>query len=278
MLPSSSSSDPQDDPEDVFSFFVDSLGEKPFVFTPNEVCYGEIRVTTAEKDGKAGILMADQFFTSGLALAEMVELGKIPVSGASILELGAASALPSFVSTTISPPPRSVLITDYPDETILPTLQKNVERNSHLAGKGCRIGWLPYEWGKEVEGLKSTLDDPEDKFDLIFLADLLWLTNSLPELLQTLFDTLSKTNPDAMIYFAAGSYTSPSSISHFFASAVSAGFVWEEFVVPEEWKGETEVKGLVEEEERLREGWREGLSVRKRGGRVRGFKMWWSKD
>jgi len=50
MLPSSSS-DPQsdDDPEDVFSFFVQSLDEKPFAFTPNEVCYGDIRVTTAEK-------------------------------------------------------------------------------------------------------------------------------------------------------------------------------------------------------------------------------------
>jgi len=48
--------------------------------------------------------------------------------------------------------------------------------------------------------------------------------------------------------------------------------------VPEEWEGETEVKGLVEEEERLREGWREGLSVRKRGGRVRGFRMWWARN
>jgi len=78
--------------------------------------------------------------------------------------------------------------------------------------------------------------------------------------------------------FGAGSYTSQSSISQFFDWAVAAGFVWEEFVVPEEWEGETEVKGLVEEEERLREGWREGLSVRKRGGRVRGFRMWWARN
>jgi len=81
------------------------------------------------------------------------ELKITPLGSLAVLELGAASALPSFVSSIISPPPSSVLITDYPDDTILPTLQKNVERNSHLASKGCKLGWLPYEWGKEVDGL-----------------------------------------------------------------------------------------------------------------------------
>lgn len=77
MLPSSSSSSDPDDPEDVFSFFVQSLGEKPFAFTPSEVCYGDVRVTTAEKgeSDPPSLSSAPSSFLDLLILTLLLSLG-----------------------------------------------------------------------------------------------------------------------------------------------------------------------------------------------------------
>lgn len=124
-----------------------------------------------------------------------------------------------------------------------------------------------------MHSTRSTLPDPSHKFDLLLLADLLWLTSSLPQLLTSLTLLLSRTNPSASIYFASGSYTSPSSIASFFLAAEKEGFAWEAYEVGEEWEGDTEVKGLAG----VDEAWREACSVRKRGGRVKGWRMWWAR-
>jgi EEF1A N-terminal glycine/lysine methyltransferase len=72
-----------------------------------------------------------------------------------VLELGAGCALPSLLLSTLSPPsktPKMIVITDYPDETILRNLKGNVERNAHLIqAVECEVTWKGYEWGTDPE-------------------------------------------------------------------------------------------------------------------------------
>lgn len=70
-----------------------------------------------------------------------------------VVELGAGCALPSLLSSTLSPPPSLVVITDYPDATILGNLEKNVERNEQAISDGCRVHYRGYEWGQDVAPL-----------------------------------------------------------------------------------------------------------------------------
>lgn len=99
--------------------------------------------------------MAEQFFSSGVALAEMVDLGSIPFAGRTILEFGSGAGLPSLLSSTASKPPRSVLLTDYPDPSITDNLAANVARNLPAAMAGCQVSWRGFEWGADVAPLLS---------------------------------------------------------------------------------------------------------------------------
>lgn len=123
-------------------------------------------------------MMADQVFSSGLVrppllspfaltdasdiffldvsllasqvLAEMIDLALIPVANLRILELGSGAGLPSLLSSTLDAPPKSVLLTDYPDASITDNLQANVQRNLRNVREGCRVDWRPFEWGADV--------------------------------------------------------------------------------------------------------------------------------
>lgn len=57
---------------------------------------------------------------------------------------------------------------------------------------------------------RETLDDPQEGFDLIFLADLLWLTPSLKALAKSCSETLVKTK-EARVCQSPVSSSAPSS-------------------------------------------------------------------
>lgn len=85
----------------------------------------------------------------------MVDLGLIPLAGRTILELGSGAGLPSLLASTTSPgpPPKSVLLTDYPAPEITDNLRANVERNLPVVQEGCTVDWRGFEWGADVEPL-----------------------------------------------------------------------------------------------------------------------------
>jgi EEF1A N-terminal glycine/lysine methyltransferase len=74
-----------------------------------------------------------------------------------------SSSVPSHLPS--SPPrpdddnnaPALVVITDFPDPSILSTLQQNVTQNRPLFAPGCDVRWAGYEWGESVEGLLYVL-------------------------------------------------------------------------------------------------------------------------
>lgn len=67
-----------------------------------------------------------------------------------VIELGAGCALPSLLMATLPQPPAIVVVTDYPDDTILGNLEANVNRNWSHYQSGCSVRYFGYEWGKDV--------------------------------------------------------------------------------------------------------------------------------
>lgn len=70
-----------------------------------------------------------------------------------MIELGAGCALPSLLSATLETPPQVVVITDYPDQTIMGNLCANVERNRARFSERCSVHCAGYEWGKDLTGI-----------------------------------------------------------------------------------------------------------------------------
>ena len=70
-----------------------------------------------------------------------------------MIELGAGCALPSLLSATLDSPPAVVVITDYPDKTIMDNLSMNIERNRQHFHERCEVRCVGYEWGTDLTTL-----------------------------------------------------------------------------------------------------------------------------
>jgi EEF1A N-terminal glycine/lysine methyltransferase len=110
-------------------------------------------------------------FSPSLALAEMIERGNIEMASktcetlmtkpdkcisnlSSGIELGAGTGLVSFVAALSKRPPRLLVLTDYPDQTILGNLKSNIERNKHLFPDDCQVVMEGYNWGTATDRLR----------------------------------------------------------------------------------------------------------------------------
>ncbi|KAI1771819.1 hypothetical protein F4818DRAFT_427943 [Hypoxylon cercidicola] len=138
-------------------------------------------------------LFSHYLWNSSLLLAEFVEAGTLhlpldvvgpgkpkpdgfDVTGLETLELGAGTALPSIMSALLGA--RSVVVTDYPSETVLKTLRANVAANAKPenspSGRGAvaPLAVDGHVWGE--------LDSPfaarnRGRFDRVFVCDCLWM-------------------------------------------------------------------------------------------------------
>ncbi|KAI0642550.1 hypothetical protein C8Q79DRAFT_1002943 [Trametes meyenii] len=229
--------------DDVDDFLSDSaalFGEKPI--DDDTIRYGPLALTVAPK---ANTLLADHLFSPSLLLAELIERGIISLGGKSVVELGAGCALPSLLSLTLQDPPSLVVITDYPDDTIIKNLTANAERNGpHFNGK-CTVHVRGYEWGKDVTPILEIVGSRgpnEGGFDVVIMSDLLHFDGSHDVLVQSLTALLCR-SPNARVYVAAGKYTKPHVCDHFVEEAAKAGITLEEETVENVWKGALEVSG-----------------------------------
>jgi EEF1A N-terminal glycine/lysine methyltransferase len=104
-----------------------------------------------------------------------------------ILELGAGAALPSLVCAKLSP--RAMVISDYPDETILESIEISLDENGIDHSPDKNIVVVGYKWGESVQELLAPLrlvvgsDSSAHSggtgldqrgFDLVLLSELLW--------------------------------------------------------------------------------------------------------
>ncbi|TCD65221.1 hypothetical protein EIP91_002968 [Steccherinum ochraceum] len=207
------------------------------------------------KEGKANTLLADHLFSPSLLLAEQIERGVIPVSGQSVLELGSGCALPSLLCAISPQPASTVVITDYPDDTIMNNLKSNVSRNELHFTSACNVRVVGYDWGQSVEPLLS-LSPSHAGFDIVILSDLLHFDQSHDDLLSSLTRTLRRSN-SARAYVAAGKYTQSCHCDHFLELGRKAGLSWSTGEEDPVWRGSMEVSGGSLDREQL--GIRKGM-------------------
>lgn len=105
-------------------------------------------------------LWAHKLWNAAKVLADKICKKEIDVNGKRVLELGAGASLPSITAALSGA--SYVLCTDYPETDILQNMAHNITKN----GVGDTV---------EVKGLLWSEEDTlHQKFDLIFMADLIF--------------------------------------------------------------------------------------------------------
>lgn len=114
-----------------------------------------------------------------------------------VLELGAASALPSLVAGLIGA--KKAVITDYPDADLIANIQHNVDTiiPSELKENVVVEGYI---WGNDYAPLTAHLTGTK-KFDLVILSDLVFNHTEHGKLLTTTRDLLAE-NGKALVVFS----------------------------------------------------------------------------
>lgn len=142
-----------------------------------------------------------------------------------LLELGAGAGLPSiFIAKTY--PNVRVTCSDYPDESLVRTLQENAKRND--VEERCRV--VPYGWGSDPSPLFKSQNADSDSvtgFDVVLAADTLWNSDTHSIFIQTLQLTLMR-SPHARVQLVAGLHTGRYVLQTFLNLITAAGFVAEE--------------------------------------------------
>ena len=138
------------------------------------------------------------------------------VRGRTVLELGAASGLPSLVAGILGA--SKIVMTDYPDLDLIINMQKNidecdetVEPKGHIAEVIDAEGFV---WGGDPAPLLARLQPPGQtnddgalarKFDVLILADLLFRHREHPDLVKTIRETMRQA-ADSVAYVFFTSY------------------------------------------------------------------------
>lgn len=110
-----------------------------------------------------------------------------------MLELGAGAGLPSLISAHLSA--KRVVVTDYPDADLITNLSYNIEAcapSLPIVAKG-------YLWGADSSPLIEEVK-PDEAFDVLILADLLFNHSEHGKLVQTVTKSLKK-NGTALVFF-----------------------------------------------------------------------------
>lgn len=165
-------------------------------------------------------------WNAGQIIARYIEdNAKETVQGKNVLELGAGAGLPGLICALNGA--KRVLVTDYPDADLVDNLSYNIE---HCVPERLRynITAQGYLWGNNTDALKSTLDDCDDGFDLLILADILFNHSEHEKLVRTLQQTQRK-NPDsrALVFFTPYRPWLLQKDLRFFELAQAGGFVVE---------------------------------------------------
>ena len=164
-------------------------------------------------------------------ISDYFEAGPSRVKDKTLLELGAASGLPSLVAGILGA--KKVVMTDFPDPDIVQTMQKNVdecdetvEPRGHMVATVSTTGFI---WGADPAPLLAHLPPQEGAFDVLVLADLLFRHNEHGALVKTIRECLRR-EPGATAYVFFTSYRpwKQDLDMKFFDIAREAGFVVEQ--------------------------------------------------
>lgn len=144
-----------------------------------------------------------------------------------MLELGAGAGLPSLVCALKGA--QHVLVTDYTDPQLIENLEHNIA-TCHLP-KSARITAKPFVWGHDPRSLLAELSNPDQEFDLLILADLVFNHSEQPKLISTVQSTLRKgSDSQALVFFTPHRPWLYEKDMAFFELARKGGFTVEKIV------------------------------------------------
>lgn len=157
---------------------------------------------------------AHTLWNGAKTIADYFEADPTRVEGKTVLELGAASGLPSLVAAMLGS--KKVVMSDFTDLEIIANMQKNidecdetVEPRGHIAACIDAVGFL---WGSDVLPLCARLeqpaeggDAPQARFDVLILADLLYRHSEHGRLVKTIREAM-KVARESVAYVFFTSY------------------------------------------------------------------------
>ncbi|CAI4046979.1 hypothetical protein N7582_003956 [Saccharomyces uvarum] len=118
------------------------------------------------------------------------------IKGKTVLELGAAAALPSVICALNGA--QMVVSTDYPDPDLMENIRYNIKTN--VPEELGNISAEGYIWGNDYTPLLTNINS-NGKFDLIILSDLVFNHTEHHKLLKTTKDLLAE-NGKALVVFS----------------------------------------------------------------------------
>ncbi|KAJ3192505.1 nicotinamide n-methyltransferase [Entophlyctis luteolus] len=144
-------------------------------------------------------LWAHRIWNAGVALARHLDTDKYLCAGKRILELGCAAALPSIISAINGA--ECTVASDYPDPHLLKSISRNLAINCPAQVADGKLKVVGLQWGQDdhLQHALSALPDNTRKFDVIFLADLIFNHTEHHSLLKTCIGALDK-RPGSCIY------------------------------------------------------------------------------
>ncbi|TFB06627.1 Protein N-methyltransferase NNT1 [Trichoderma ghanense] len=155
---------------------------------------------------------AHHLWNGAKIISDYFEEDPARVRGKTVLELGAASGLPSLVAGILGA--KKVVMTDFPDPDLVMNMQKNIdecdettEPKGHIAKTIDAAGFV---WGGDPVPLIARLSSDKDgssaatteeRFDVLILADLLFRHSEHGALVKTIRETMKVSRESAAYVF-----------------------------------------------------------------------------
>ncbi|KAJ2852142.1 Protein N-terminal and lysine N-methyltransferase efm7 [Coemansia brasiliensis] len=175
-------------------------------------------------------LWGHHLWNAAKVFAKYLDTHKEDVTNKTVLELGAAGALPSMIAAANHA--QRVVITDYPDNSLLDNIRKTAELNFPSSSDKPAIVVAGHKWGYDIEAIKKL--NKGEPFDVLILCDLVFNHSEHQGLLESTKQLMGQ-NGKAFVVFTHHRPWLADKDMEFLAKAEQEGMHAEKFI--EEYTG-----------------------------------------